>query len=340
MTVRQSITIDANAVQKEEVIAQRVLSSSAVRIAASLWLALAVSACGETAIAPDGKSSEDAAGNGVKADSPEWDGKKRRDTDAIVQLNLGAMPKAILLNGQPALAIIDKQTQSAKVLIPSDDNGISCENSFLVTFEAGETGQLLANHCQGDEAFDIKPGDTIDRRVTKEDVDNPADDEVSGGEFETEASLAFKWSANGFEQIPEEYTWMGSNKRDQNFEPNLSYGIPETDDTIWSASCGLTGQVEHRIYVDLPGEVAESTVEFRFETEKSPHTRVYKVRYVDQGLGTSIQWPQSVDDPMFAEMKAGGWAYLQIGTGDDASKLRFSLDNAAAALNSFLPACG
>lgn len=45
------------------------------------------------------------------------------------------------------------------------------------------------------------------------------------------------------------------------------------------------------------------------------------------------------DDPMFAELRSGDWAYLQVGEGDDAAKLRVSLKGARAAWDAFLPIC-
>ncbi|MEP0189737.1 MAG: hypothetical protein ABJP70_01325 [Erythrobacter sp.] len=270
----------------------------------------------------------------------EWDGKTRQENDAIVTLQLPSEPLAILLNGDPATSSFDPKEGIARVLIPSEDEGILCENTFVVKFKDGTKGQLRANHCHGTEVFEVRPGETIDNTLTKSDVDSPENTEVSGGELESGRSLAFKWSANGFEQVADGYKWMGSSKKGEGFEPALVFSVPETDDTIWSAGCGAPGVVQNQIYINVPGWTANSIGKFRFETEKSPHTRVYKVRYDKSGQGTSIVWNQSVDDPMFAEMKAGGWAYAQIGEGDEASKLRLSLDNAAAALNAFLPACG
>jgi membrane-bound inhibitor of C-type lysozyme len=76
-----------------------------------------------------------------------------------------------------------------------------------------------------------------------------------------------------------------------------------------------------------------------FETEAAGVTRSYPARYVADGQYDGFAVLQSASDPMFADMKAGKWAYIQIGEGSDATKLRVSLAGAKRSLGAFLPAC-
>lgn len=152
-------------------------------------------------------------------------------------------------------------------------------------------------------------------------------------------SLAFEWSANGFEQVSLEYKWSGSGVRDDVFEPHFALSVPETDDAIWSSSCASGGKVETRLYLAPPKGMKDTRATFRFETDRSAATRSYPARYLADGQYDGFVIVQDADDPMFTEMKAGQWAYVQIGEGSDAAKLRVSLAGAARALRAFLPAC-
>jgi len=152
-------------------------------------------------------------------------------------------------------------------------------------------------------------------------------------------SLAFEWSANGFEQLEARYQWSGSGVRDDVFEPNLSLSVPETDDAIWSSSCTAGGKVETQLYIAPPKGMKGNRAAFRFETDGSAKTLTYPARYVADGQNDGFAIVQSASDPMFAAMKAGQWAYIQIGEGSDATKLRVSLEGARRSLGAFLPAC-
>jgi membrane-bound inhibitor of C-type lysozyme len=152
-------------------------------------------------------------------------------------------------------------------------------------------------------------------------------------------SLAFEWSANGFEQVGGDYTWTGSGVRDDVFEPHFALSVPETDDAIWSSSCAGGGKVETRLYLAPPKGMQGNRATLRVETEAAGVTRSYPVRYVADGQYDGFALVQNASDPMFADLKAGGWAYVQIGKGSDAAKLRIALTGAKKALDAFLPAC-
>jgi membrane-bound inhibitor of C-type lysozyme len=152
-------------------------------------------------------------------------------------------------------------------------------------------------------------------------------------------SLGFDWSTNGFEQVEARYRWSGSGVRDDVFQPNLSLSVPETDDVIWSSSCAAGGKVETRLYLAPPKGMERNQAKFRFETDQSAKILTYPARYVADGQYDGFEIVLSADDPMFAAMKAGKWAYIQIGEGSDAIKLRIPLAKAARALGAFLPAC-
>jgi membrane-bound inhibitor of C-type lysozyme len=154
-----------------------------------------------------------------------------------------------------------------------------------------------------------------------------------------EESLAFEWSANGFEQLPAQYKWTGSGKRDEVFQPNFSLSVPETDDAIWSSECLADGKVKTTVYLAPPEGMTNNRARFKFETDKSKKTLQYEAKYLATGQFDGFEIIQSANDPMFAEMQAGSWAYMQMGEGDKAVKLRISLANASQSLNAFLPAC-
>ncbi len=157
--------------------------------------------------------------------------------------------------------------------------------------------------------------------------------------FEPGASLAFEWSANGFEQLPAQYKWTGSGKRDDVFQPNFSLSVPETDDVVWSSSCEADGRVKTQLYFAVPKAMKNGRTSFRFETDTSTKTLEYHVKHDPSGQYEGFELVQSADDPMFADMQSGTWAYVQLGEGSDATKLRISLAAAARSLKQFLPAC-
>jgi membrane-bound inhibitor of C-type lysozyme len=157
--------------------------------------------------------------------------------------------------------------------------------------------------------------------------------------FKPGESLAYEWSAAGFEQLPSDYKWSGSARRDEGFEPNFSLSVPETDDVIWSSECAAGGKIRSHVLFSPPKSMKNNRVTFKFETDKSTKTLEYDAKYVPTGQFDGFEIVQSANDRMFAEMKSASWAYMQMGDGDDAVKLRISLANASKALNTFLPAC-
>lgn len=168
---------------------------------------------------------------------------------------------------------------------------------------------------------------------------NPVAPSATNGGFAPGESLAFEWSANGFTQLPAQYQWTGSGKRDADFQPNFSLSVPQTDDGVWSSSCKSNGLVETQLYLSPPPNMKNNRTVFKFETDKSTRTLSYNVQYVADGMMDGFRLVQYPNDQMFQEMKAGTWAYMQMGEGADAVKLRVSLANASRSLNAFLPAC-
>lgn len=204
-------------------------------------------------------------------------------------------------------------------------------SSFLIATVI--VGTLLQACSGSNSAEDASGGGTA---ATAEAEAAAADDDAGA---EPGESLAFEWSANGFEQLPAEYQWTGSGRRDEGFEPNFSLSVPETDDVIWSSGCMAGGKVKTAIYFTRPSKMQGNRATLRFETDKSPRTLAYEARYVADGQMDGFELVQSVQDPMFAEMRTGTWAYVHIGEGADGTKLRIALSGAARGLGSFLPAC-
>jgi membrane-bound inhibitor of C-type lysozyme len=193
--------------------------------------------------------------------------------------------------------------QACSVLAPADEDGASAASA--------DDGATAMGKQAGEPKYGFAPGE----------------------------SLAFEWSANGFEQLPAQYQWTGSARRDEGFEPNFSLSVPETDDVVWSSSCTAGGKVASRILFNPPKTMKNNRVTFKFETDKSTKTLTYDAKYIPDGQFDGFEIVQAASDPMFAEMKAAKWSYMQMGDGADAVKLRVSLANAGKALNTFLPAC-
>lgn len=201
---------------------------------------------------------------------------------------------------------------------------------------------FLLQACSNDKPAQNSSGDIAPVRPALNDAAKASPDGFAPG-----SSLAFEWSANGFETLPAEYKWMGTGKRDDVYQPNFSLSVPETDDIVWSSSCAagtklsgkLGGRVETQIYMTPPKNAKSGRIAIRFETDSSKRTLQYQAGYSASGQFDGFTLVQPANDPMFADMKTGRWAYIQIGEGSDANKLRISLANAAKSLNAFLPAC-
>jgi membrane-bound inhibitor of C-type lysozyme len=163
----------------------------------------------------------------------------------------------------------------------------------------------------------------------------PAADPAAGAG----TSLAFEWSANGFEQLPGQYTWSGSGTRDDMFQPHFALSVPETDDILWSSACEAGGDVVTQLYLAPPKGLKGNRARLRFETDVSGQTLDYDAKYNPSGQFEGFEIVQTAKDPMFADIQAGRWAYVQIGEGASATKLRISLAGAGKALRAFLPAC-
>lgn len=192
---------------------------------------------------------------------------------------------------------------------------------------------LLLQACSASgpekETSDAEATDTVGKEAGKNEEEG----------FEPGESLAFEWSAGGFEQLPSDYKWTGSGSREEGFVPNFSLSVPETDDVVWSSECAAGGKIKSHILFSPPKSMKNNRVTFKFETDKSTKTLKYDAKYVPTGQFDGFQIVQGANDRMFAEMKSASWAYMQMGEGDEAVKLRISLANAGKALNAFLPAC-
>lgn len=188
---------------------------------------------------------------------------------------------------------------------------------------------VLLQGCSGEGR-----GGEADSKATKQ-----AEVAAPGGADGPTASLAFEWSANGFEQLPAQYAWTGSGARADGLEPVLLLSVPETDDVIWSSQCAAGGEVLSRLYIAPPRTMAADRATLAFETDASGETRRLPARYVTGGQSDGFELALKAGDPIFADMKAGRWAYVQVGDGADATKLRISLAGAERALAAFLPAC-
>lgn len=200
---------------------------------------------------------------------------------------------------------------------------------------AASAGIALLSACSGNQP-------TNDGAAAHDDVVTGADakpvTQAAGEGFAPGESLAFEWSANGFRQLPDQYIWAGSGRRDAGFQPHLSLSVPETDDVVWSSECAAGGNIKSHIYLAAPEPTKANRVRFRFETEKSTRTMEYQAQ-ISNGQFDGVELVLNPNDPMFAEMQTATWAYMQVGEGEKASKLRVSLRRAAQSLASFLPAC-
>ncbi len=303
-----------------------------------------------------GSSGEDASkeettpwnGEGRVPLTSNWDGKPKSEADQVVTLKLTAEPAAILLNGDPADVLLDRDAGTAQVLIPSDETGLSCENSYIVTFTDGSKGQLLANHCHDEPVFTISPGDMAEELVSKEDVDNSDEDSDAASDDDVarttmgdvkELPLAFEWSANGYESLPSDFEWSSYSGEDTGF----TLSVPETDNFVWTAECN-SGVVANWIALAPPGIAMGDTGSLKLEVEGNP-TREFTVRigslpFGDGGAGSVAP---VVDIPknaaIYSDMKAGQWLYIWMQVNGQEAKLRAPLTKAKSSLNAALGAC-
>lgn len=193
---------------------------------------------------------------------------------------------------------------------------------------------LSLTGCAAEPEPAAEPSDRSSN-LASEDSQEDADvtDSPGGG-------LSFEWSANGFEQLPADFAWMGGGGDD----PGVTLAIPETDNFVWISDCNA-GRVRTYLALQPEGLASGDRTVLKFETESGGATREYPVGietlpYGDGGPDSvSPVFTLPTSDPMFADLKSGGWAYFQIGEGDDAAKLRVSLVGAKAAWDAFLPAC-
>jgi hypothetical protein len=150
---------------------------------------------------------------------------------------------------------------------------------------------------------------------------------------------AVDWRASGFEQLEAKYVWTGSGTRDDVFQPHLALSVPETDDAIWSSECTADGKVKTLLFLNPPGNMENNRTTLKFGTDISAELLQYEARFISGGQYDGFEIVQNTNNQMFAEMKGANWAYVQLGDGPDAVKLKLSLANAAEALRAFLPAC-
>ncbi len=291
----------------------------------------ALAGCGESAPSDDAELQTEPS---AAPSSADWDGKKRSETDVIVELTLDGPATSILLNGEPATALIDNIAKSARVLIPSDETGISCQNTFIVTFESGEKGQLVANHCHGDTVFDVRVGEITDALLTKEDVDNPEGDAGFSSD-EAGLPLSHEWSANGFEELPARYEWMGGTQDDGNAYAAL--GVPETDDAVFTASCDKGEVLAFILLYDRDPEMGMNE-QFKVEVGGFP-VRSYSVKGREYGEGSAFALRLPPSDPFLSDMTKGEWAYWQMGSDSGTGKIRVSLQNAQGPIASLVERC-
>lgn len=328
--------------RKERTMEQAPWSRTARALSSAFLTLMAMAGCsGETVTdtLPSSDAETQEAGPEASEAMPEWDGQKLRETDAIITLNLSDPATLVLLNGEPARAMFDNKAKSARVLIPSDDSGISCSNTFIVSFGSGEKGQLAANHCHGADTFDVNAGEITNALLTKEDVDNPLDDlparaNRADGTIE-DTPLSFEWSANGFEQLPSQYIWGGG--KDDSGGAFAQLGVPETDDLVFSASCDGGGVLSYILLYDR--EPKKGMWEnFMVEVEGQP-ARSYEVYGLEYGEGVAFSLRLPSDDPIFAEMASGQWAYWQMGSDSGRGKIRVSLKGARGPMRDLMERC-
>jgi hypothetical protein len=298
---------------------------------ALLLPAVLLAACGSDPAGEDRSLSRSDLLNAAMApEEPAWDGQPIRETDAVITLALPAPPASIQLNGTPATTFSGSDPRRVKVLIPSDASGTRCENTFVVAFAERDPGTLLANHCHGDRTFAIRPGEIVNALLTKEDVDDPADDLPPPGE-----GLEFEWSANGYEQLPAHYQWQGGTSIDTG-EAYVLLAVPETDDMVASGTC-RNGRIVTD-YFFMPDRDS-GTIAFLMEVGGANPTREYQAPIVSDAMGARYQLKQAASDPVFAEIGTGEWLYIRIGDASSRTKYRIALKGAAKAFAPLLASC-
>lgn len=192
--------------------------------------------------------------------------------------------------------------------------------------------------CSGAQETTPEPDNTDVAAMAEPDMaasDPEAYDPPGGG-------LSFEWSVNGFQELPSEFEWSGNAGE----YAGVSLAVPETDSFVWISTCE-EGMVK-TYFLPQPERlnVGDRTV-LQFETDSTGKTLSYPITIerlpygdgADDPLSRSPMLMQPPGDPMFAALTSGEWAYFQVDEGDDAAKLRISLDGAKEAWDAFLPSC-
>jgi hypothetical protein len=134
-----------------------------------------------------------------------------------------------------------------EVIIQGDESGLSCTNEYIVSFKQGPDARLLANHCHGEDRFDVQPGSNVEALEYHDGNEDVGFNELAQGPGpqpgprEKTVMDQFKW---GFSEQP---------------DPMLTLSVPETDDVAWVSVC-LPETKRIKSYVLLVPEGIENGV--------------------------------------------------------------------------------
>lgn len=233
-----------------------------------------------------------------------------------------------------------------EVIIQGDATGLSCTNEYLVSFSQGPDARLVANHCHGDERFEVQPGsdvEALEYHDGNEDVgfnelaQGPGPQSGSGSNQANEANEANEGLTPGprLKSVLDEFKWGFSSAPD----PVLTLSVPETDNVAWISIC-LPESKRIKSYVLLVPEGIQNgvTPELTYQVDESAPVSytlgVEEFPYLEGGPVPTLYTNSS--HSLFFLMAKGIEVSLDM---NKQIQAKFSLRSSAKPIRGFLAAC-
>ena len=158
--------------------------------------------------------------------------------------------------------------------------------------------------------------------------------EPVGDDVET-LPLSFEWSAIGYKNSPERYSWIGAGGD----TPYLALGVPETDDQLLTVACDA-GQVVWKVNIMREAPTGPGTSGFYMEVaESSAPTSEYTAVIVPNEEFPHYAIDMEPGDPILDSLAKGQWLFMRAGDDDSREKVRIPLADIAEPLKAFRSAC-
>lgn len=230
-----------------------------------------------------------------------------------------------------------------EVIIQGDETGLSCTNEYLVSFNQGSDARLVANHCHGEERFEVQPGsdvEALEYHDGNEDVgfnelaQGPGPQSGSGSNQANEANEGLTPGPR-LKSVLDEFKWGFSSAPD----PVLTLSVPETDNVAWISIC-LPESKRIKSYVLLVPEGIQNgvTPELTYQVDElapvSYTLGVEEFPYLEGGPVPTLYTNSS--HSLFFLMAKGIEVSLDM---NKQIQAKFSLRGSAKPIRGFLAAC-